>query len=293
MDLAADVQAINLVECSVCGRHFREDIINRHKAICMKNATKKRKPFDSTKQRIKGIQEVNQKLFGASGTTTTTAKSVEVQRKIAQAEARKHHWRQHHEEFINTIRANRAYVIAKKTGKPLPPPPPRTIDPDLIQCEYCLRRFNEKAAERHIEFCREKHSRLPAHSTLPNTTGISRTRATTRPTAQASDIPTLRNNNRKGLNTTYTPNNPTSHPNIESSTGNVKRGIPQLSKTTHNPITSNARNSIELRKSHDDMLKSRIPPNHHKEEIAAQSSKRGSSTTIPQARYVILLLNEK
>ncbi|KAF1328371.1 Swi/snf-related matrix-associated actin-dependent regulator of chromatin, partial [Globisporangium splendens] len=32
-------------------------------------------------------------------------------------------------------------------------------DPSLIQCEYCSRRFNDKAAGRHIAFCREKSQR--------------------------------------------------------------------------------------------------------------------------------------
>ncbi len=32
---------------------------------------------------------------------------------------------------------------------------------DYIQCDYCGRRFNETAAERHIKFCKEQHERLP------------------------------------------------------------------------------------------------------------------------------------
>jgi hypothetical protein len=32
---------------------------------------------------------------------------------------------------------------------------------DYIQCDYCGRRFNESAAERHIAFCKEQHERLP------------------------------------------------------------------------------------------------------------------------------------
>ncbi|KAK3087661.1 hypothetical protein FSP39_008858 [Pinctada imbricata] len=46
-------------------------------------------------------------------------------------------------------------------GDPLPPPPPPSINPDYVQCPYCSRRFNEKAAERHINFCKEQQSRLP------------------------------------------------------------------------------------------------------------------------------------
>ncbi|KAM9156659.1 zinc finger C2HC domain-containing protein 1B [Pangshura tecta] len=46
-----------------------------------------------------------------------------------------------------------------KEGRPLPPPPPPSINPDYIQCPYCLRRFNEAAAERHISFCKEQATR--------------------------------------------------------------------------------------------------------------------------------------
>ncbi|VDO99367.1 unnamed protein product [Schistosoma curassoni] len=100
-------------------------IQNRHKVVCIKNSTKKRKPFDSTKQRLQGIEEKNQNILGgASG-----IKSVETARKIAQVEARKHQWRKKHEEFISAIRAAKEYTVAKQTGKPLPPPPPPAIDP--------------------------------------------------------------------------------------------------------------------------------------------------------------------
>ena len=33
---------------------------------------------------------------------------------------------------------------------------------DYVSCPYCNRRFNEKAAERHINFCKDQQKRLPA-----------------------------------------------------------------------------------------------------------------------------------
>jgi hypothetical protein len=36
---------------------------------------------------------------------------------------------------------------------------PSAPDPSLIQCDFCGRRFNDKAAERHIPFCKEKSQR--------------------------------------------------------------------------------------------------------------------------------------
>ena len=32
---------------------------------------------------------------------------------------------------------------------------------DYVQCPYCSRRFNEKAAERHINFCKTQQQRIP------------------------------------------------------------------------------------------------------------------------------------
>jgi len=32
---------------------------------------------------------------------------------------------------------------------------------DYVQCDYCGRRFNEAAAQRHIPWCKEKNERIP------------------------------------------------------------------------------------------------------------------------------------
>ena len=43
---------------------------------------------------------------------------------------------------------------------------------DYIQCPYCSRRFNESAAQRHIDFCKEQSARLPKNK--PSATATSR-----------------------------------------------------------------------------------------------------------------------
>ncbi|KAK4473433.1 hypothetical protein MN116_002803 [Schistosoma mekongi] len=277
-----DVETLTLIKCPNCGRHFREDIINRHKVVCLKSATKKRKPFDSVKQRIQGIEEANQKILGGASVT----KSVETERKIAQVEARKHQWHKKHEEFIKAIRAAKEYTIAKQTGKPLPPPPPPVIDPDLIQCEYCLRRFNEKAAERHIQFCREKHSRLPTNTTTSDTNTIGRGHATTI-TTTAANINATGRSNRKSLNPSDKQNkygitiNSVNDKHIvnntsANSTRNTKREIPQLAKPTLNPSTPGAPISGNVQKNHAEMMKPRASSNNLKE--TTQSNRQGLST---------------
>ncbi|XP_036024972.1 zinc finger C2HC domain-containing protein 1B [Onychomys torridus] len=132
-----------LFPCEVCGRCFAADVLERHGPICKKLFNKKRKPFDSLKQRLQG----------------TDIPTVSHPPQPKGQPMRKSNWRQQHEDFINTIRSAKQCTLAIKEGKPLPPPPPPTINPDYIQCPYCMRRFNETAAQRHINFCKTQPSR--------------------------------------------------------------------------------------------------------------------------------------
>ena len=45
-----------LVSCSICGRNFASDRIEKHESVCAKTKTKKRKVFDITKMRVKGTE---------------------------------------------------------------------------------------------------------------------------------------------------------------------------------------------------------------------------------------------
>ena len=44
----------DLVGCTICGRNFAEDRIEKHQEICMKSQNKKRKTFDMAKKRLQG-----------------------------------------------------------------------------------------------------------------------------------------------------------------------------------------------------------------------------------------------
>merc|ERR1739838_1265845 len=44
----------DLVGCTICGRNFAEDRIEKHQEICMKSQSKKRKTFDMAKKRLQG-----------------------------------------------------------------------------------------------------------------------------------------------------------------------------------------------------------------------------------------------
>ncbi|KAF5926339.1 hypothetical protein HPG69_011470 [Diceros bicornis minor] len=138
------VQVGELLPCKICGRTFFPVALKKHGPICQKTATKKRKTFDSSRQR-------------AEGTDIPTVRPLKPR---PEPPKKPSNWRRKHEEFIATIRAAKGLDQALKEGGKLPPPPPPSYDPDYIQCPYCQRRFNENAADRHINFCKEQAARI-------------------------------------------------------------------------------------------------------------------------------------
>lgn len=162
-----------LARCTICARNFAEDRIAKHREICQKTKTKKRKVFDTTKHRVLGTDAekyVLRKKVGAgaskksiSGASTTKAPTAA----SAAADAKKSDWRRKHEEFIQTIRAAKEMQAhLAKGGKlsDLPPPPP-SENPDYVQCPHCSRRFNQTAAERHIPKCATMKHNKPKPTT--------------------------------------------------------------------------------------------------------------------------------
>ncbi|XP_055038377.2 zinc finger C2HC domain-containing protein 1A isoform X1 [Misgurnus anguillicaudatus] len=146
----------DLVACKICGRNFFARVLKKHVPICQKAAAKRRKVFDSSRQRAEGtdistLKPIKPKLH--SSTSSSKSDKPEPPKKQS-------NWRRKHEEFIATIRAAKGLNQVMKDGGPLPPPPPPSYDPDYIQCPYCQRRFSENAADRHIKFCKEQASRI-------------------------------------------------------------------------------------------------------------------------------------
>ncbi|XP_055696338.1 uncharacterized protein LOC129797609 [Lutzomyia longipalpis] len=144
----------DLTECKICGRYFAEERIEKHITICAKISSKKRKIFDSTKHRVQGTEA--EKFVLKKGPRGTRAAAAPVkQPQAASSAGKKSNWRKKHEEFIETIRAAKQMQIHLAKGGKLSdlPPPPRSENPDYIQCPHCMRRFNEAAANRHIPKC--------------------------------------------------------------------------------------------------------------------------------------------
>ncbi|XP_071402889.1 zinc finger C2HC domain-containing protein 1A [Centroberyx affinis] len=146
--------AEELCPCKICGRSFFPKVLKKHIPICQKAAAKKRKAFDSSRQRAEGTDISTVKPIKAKSHSSSSTEKAEPPKKPS-------NWRRKHEEFIATIRAAKGIDQVLKDGGPLPPPPPPSYDPDYIQCPYCQRRFGENAADRHIKFCREQAARMP------------------------------------------------------------------------------------------------------------------------------------
>uniref|UniRef100_A0A3P8XVP8 Zinc finger C2HC domain-containing protein 1A n=2 Tax=Esox lucius TaxID=8010 RepID=A0A3P8XVP8_ESOLU len=140
-----------LIPCKICGRSFFNKVLKKHTPICQKAAAKKRKVFDSGRQR-------------AEGTEISTIKPIKPKPEPPKKQS---NWRKKHEDFIATIRAAKGITQIMKEGGPLPPPPPPSYDPDYIQCPYCERRFSENAADRHLKFCKEQHARMQNKGKAP------------------------------------------------------------------------------------------------------------------------------
>ncbi|XP_039202769.1 zinc finger C2HC domain-containing protein 1B isoform X2 [Crotalus tigris] len=124
---ATEVGAPNLLPCDTCGRHFASEALARHNLICKKIFNKKRKPFNSLKQRLQGtdIPTVKKKPPTKNGLE------------------KKSNWRQQHEDFISAIRAAKLATQAMKEGRPLPPPPPPSINPGKTRSFQKRTNFNK------------------------------------------------------------------------------------------------------------------------------------------------------
>ncbi|OXB61545.1 hypothetical protein ASZ78_010748 [Callipepla squamata] len=142
------VQTGDLLPCRICGRTFFPAALKKHGPICQKTSAKKRKTFDSSRQR-------------AEGTDIPTVKPLKPR---PEPPKKPSNWRRKHEEFIATIRAAKGLNL--KDGGKLPPPPPPSYDPGCILLQY------KPAAVKKMP---SAVSAPPSSSRLPQPSGVSKT----------------------------------------------------------------------------------------------------------------------
>jgi endogenous inhibitor of DNA gyrase (YacG/DUF329 family) len=154
-------------ECPDCGRKFNAIPYQKHIKICAKVFLQKRKAFDSTKMRVndnpelvqilnKVKKEEKKKAAQQSKPAAVAAASNFQNKPVEQSggDDGKAKWKEQSNAFREAMKAARVYKTAIAKGEAPPPVVSKGPDMSLIPCHNCGRRFNEKAAERHIPLCK-------------------------------------------------------------------------------------------------------------------------------------------
>jgi hypothetical protein len=143
-----------LLPCKSCTRTFRPEALAKHSKICEKTLMKKRKKFDSSKQRIQGTDLAQ---FVPSVKTSTLKKKEPSSRCEPSNQSK---WKEKHTQLVQTIREARNASDTNDTSMNKSTSLLKSSDHD--QCPYCERHFGPKAYDRHIEWCKEHQTRVKA-----------------------------------------------------------------------------------------------------------------------------------
>ncbi|KAJ8984674.1 hypothetical protein NQ317_015765 [Molorchus minor] len=145
-----------LLPCHVCGRTFLPAPLRKHERICEKSTVKKRKPFDSLRQRVEGtdLADFHQKSYLKKIEPKSTPEP--------KRNKRASNWKEKHLELVNTIRA--AKGIPSNTDAPSPKgKSTSSLMAGNERCPSCDRQFGPKAYDRHVEWCKEKKAQQRIH----------------------------------------------------------------------------------------------------------------------------------
>ncbi|KAL1464751.1 hypothetical protein WDU94_004369 [Cyamophila willieti] len=242
----------SLIPCSLCNRKFVPESLVRHKKACEKVLMKKRKQFDSAKQRLTG------ELAECLPLPMSKIKRSSPIRKSSR-------WKEKHLQLLETLRAAREGSTAPLLSKPA----------DHEQCPHCGRSFGPKAFDRHVEYCKEKFSRL--ENVKPNISLQAKERLEARTKYRAPCVKSKRSITReKYLPPHKREPSPTSN-NVTSPVGpkptDIKRNSLNSSNTKENIYSSAA---IESNKS--------VPSSTHNNSNFVRSNRTTSSFRSSQRR---------
>ncbi|XP_048482508.1 putative uncharacterized protein DDB_G0287457 isoform X3 [Plutella xylostella] len=137
---------LTLSSCPVCGRTFVPESLFKHVKICEKMAAKKRKTFDSSRQRREGLSATNGVINNGTDLEQYLPKNF-------------------------GLPDNSPFLEKSPpcTAKPTPKAKPAAVrhaitkpSAELQRCPHCTRAFGPRAFERHVEWCADKAKILPA-----------------------------------------------------------------------------------------------------------------------------------
>ena len=136
------------IPCSICGRKFFPDRIEKHENVCVNQ--KKRKKFDTKAHRI--VDE-SQKQYGRKKKTPEKRKKGGGEPMPGEKVPK---WKKQSESLKQAMKMNRKIKQVADSGgdiRQLPTMP--SANDDYVECQYCYRRFSEEVAERHIPNCKK------------------------------------------------------------------------------------------------------------------------------------------
>eukprot|EP00347_Sterkiella_histriomuscorum_P021383 403334164 len=119
------------VECPSCMRKFNQDSLQKHVKICQKVFKKKRKVFNVKKQRLADVYEFPR---------TYTIDNKSSQQQLKQQARGVVGIGNNHQSNFKAV--HNQYSQAAD---------------DRVFCQFCSRKFNDKAADRHIPVCEKKY----------------------------------------------------------------------------------------------------------------------------------------
>ena len=134
----------------------------------MKESQKRRKVFDSHKQRAELEQVNGYPVTPPSRSTTASDDSKKANNKTS-------NWRAKHEEFLRTVRQARGEQVDTPVTNGDGQNP--RVPVGYISCQFCGRNFSDKAADRHIQWCKEQKARIPRSAS--NTKALERMKVRT------------------------------------------------------------------------------------------------------------------
>jgi len=147
-----------LFECPAgCGRRFFQHVLEKHAKNCQKVFQSKRKAFNAAAQRQTEDQQVipvNPKKKPAMK-SQNTLQQTQLNKTGANkpiAASKKPDWKQQSEAFRASMKVARGETLSKDEQVAIV----KNQQDSLVPCHHCGRRFNDKAAERHIPFCQSK-----------------------------------------------------------------------------------------------------------------------------------------
>uniref|UniRef100_A0ABK8G482 C2HC/C3H-type domain-containing protein n=1 Tax=Anopheles gambiae TaxID=7165 RepID=A0ABK8G482_ANOGA len=140
---------LELQPCPICLRKFAPASLSKHTGICERVQTKKRKPFDSSRQRREGTELASYlpKNFGLPQKTVSSSNEAIPVRKLSLSKTPTFE----RKEFSPTTMSTS--MPSASTPKPALK---RSMSQQNEPCPYCDRCFGMKAYDRHVEWCREK-----------------------------------------------------------------------------------------------------------------------------------------